>query len=133
MLDAERRELERRDLPIDLLGHRVDAGRRARPARRASCSAASACSANEMSITAAGCPSAAARLTTRPAGEQVQPPAAEDVLLDERAHLAHGVGAGAQRLEVDLDVEVPGVGEHGAVLHPLEVLARAARRARPSR
>ena len=50
-------------------------------------------------------------------------PVAEVVALDERAHLAHLAGQRAQVVEVDLDVEVPGVGEDGAVLHALEVLA----------
>ena len=65
-------------------------------------------------------------------GEQVQaPPVGELVLLHQRQHLAPAADRErTQVLEVDLDVEVPGVGQHRAVLHPLEVLARAAHRAR---
>src|SRR2546430_4617243 len=56
--------------------------------------------------------------------EQEQPPAvAEPVLLDGRPDLAHAGGQLVQRLEVDLGVEVAGVGEDGAVLHGGEVLA----------
>jgi hypothetical protein len=56
-------------------------------------------------------------------------PSARSVGLDERQHLPGGpVGDRAQVVEADLDVEVPGVGEHGAVLHALEVLAAQARR-----
>ena len=58
------------------------------------------------------------------AREQVQAPVAEVVLLDERPDLAHVAGASSRSApQVDLDVEVAGVGEHGAVLHALEVLA----------
>ena len=60
-----------------------------------------------------------------PAGEEMEPPPTPEVVaLDQRAHLLRSVARQrAQVVEVDLDVEVPGVGEHGAVLHPLEVLA----------
>ena len=85
-----------------------------------------------MSITAGGWPWPAARLTTRPGGEQVEPPVAEVVLLDERQHLAHASDAAARSaVEVDLDVEVAGVGEHRAVLHAREVLGAAGRRGEP--
>ena len=84
-----------------------------------------------MSITAAGWPWPAARFTTRPLGQQVQlRRSPRSYSSHERQHLADAVaGQLAQRVEVDLDVEVAGVRQHGAVLHPLEVLARAARRA----
>ena len=86
------------------------------------CSADSACSANEMSITAAGMALGGREVHDAALGEQVQPPAADGVLLHQRAHLA--VPASPPRRsprDVDLDVEVARVGEHGAVLHALEV------------
>ena len=66
-----------------------------------------------------------------PGGEQVQAAPAEVVLLHERPDVADLDGGGAQGVEVDLDVEVAGVGEDRAVLHALEVLA--AQDARASR
>ena len=66
------------------------------------------------------------------AGEQVQPAVAEVVLLDERAapRARRRSPASRRSRDVDLDVEVAGVGQHRAVLHALEVLAASARRAR---
>ena len=69
-LDPECRELEPRDLASR--SHREPRGRRAQLAAPADqLLDASACRAKEMSMTAAGWPSAAARLTTRPARQQV--------------------------------------------------------------
>ena len=60
-----------------------------------------------------------------PAREEVQAPVlGQRELLDQREHLLHPpAGELAQALDVDLHVEVPRVGQHGAVLHALEVLA----------
>ena len=58
-----------------------------------------------------------------PGGQQVQAPPAEVVLLDERQDVADVDRDRAQGVEVDLHVEVPGVGQDRAVLHALEVLA----------
>ena len=75
-------------------------------------------------MTAAGWPSAGGEVDDAPRGEQVQAAVAEVVLLDERQHVARRSRPTARSVvEVDLDVEVAGVGEHGAVLHALEVLA----------
>ena len=134
MLDAERGELEARDLAVDRVGHRVHAGRQL-AAGAARCSTTSACSANERSITDARVALAGGEVDDAPRGEQVQPPAVgQVVLLDERAHRARPVAAGrAQRVEVDLDVEVAGVGQHRAVLHAREVLGAEHAAARRSR
>ena len=54
-------------------------------------------------------------------GEQVDAAAVgHHELLDERAHLALGDRHLAQLRDVDLDVEVAGVADDGAVLHDLE-------------
>ena len=71
-LDAERRELEPGDLAVDGVGHRVHAGREVARRGATRCSTASAWLANDMSMISAGWPWPAARLTTRPDGEQVQ-------------------------------------------------------------
>ena len=78
-----------------------------------------------MSITCAGCPSAGGEVDEPALGEQVDLAAVgERELLDELPRLA-GVGRKrAERRDVDLDVEVPGVGEDRAVLEALHVLAR---------
>ena len=57
--------------------------------------------------------------------EQVEPPAVgELVLIDEGAHPACGAGGDrTQLVEIELDVEVAGVGQQRAVLHALEMLA----------
>ena len=59
------------------------------------------------------------------ARQQVQPaPVVEVVAFDERTdRLGVVAGRAAQLVEVDLDVEVSGVGQHRAVLHAREVLA----------
>ncbi len=77
-----------------------------------------------MSITAAGWPSPGGEVDDAPLRQQVQAPAVrERVLLDQRQHLASAADRQrAQVLELDLDVEVAGVGEHAPVLHALEVL-----------
>ena len=78
-----------------------------------------------MSMTAAGWPSAAARFTSRPSAMTYSSLAAEVVLLDVLADLADvALGHLAQRLEVQLVVEVAAVGHDRAFLHRLEVLAR---------
>ena len=65
-------------------------------------------------------------------GEQVEPPSVgERELLDELARLARLGRERTQRRDVDLDVEVAGVREDRAVLHPLHVLARAITRLSP--
>ena len=51
-------------------------------------------------------------------------PGAQLELLDERQDLAAGHRQRGQLVDGDLDVEVARVGEHRAVLHALEVLAR---------
>ena len=57
-------------------------------------------------------------------GQQVDAAAVgHRVLLDELAHGALLDGELLERRDVDLDVEVAGVGDDGAVLHDLEVLA----------
>ena len=59
-----------------------------------------------------------------PAGQQVEAPAVDLVLLDEREDLAlAAAGELAQVRQIDLDVEVSGIGQNGAVLHSLHVLA----------
>ena len=93
------------------------------PSARTRSSTASACVANDRSITAAGWPSAGGEVDDAAAREQVDPAPAELELLDERAHLApRRRRARSSARQVDLDVEVAGVGEDRAVLHPLEVL-----------
>ena len=84
-LDVHRGELEPRDLEVDVARHDVHLG------SSALCfftmySAESAWFAKLMSMTAAGCPSAAARLMSRPSPSTYmrRPPTSE--LLDERAH-----------------------------------------------
>ena len=58
------------------------------------------------------------------AREEVQPASAgELVLLDQRPHLPDLAGQRPELLEIEFDVEVAGVREQRAVLHPLEVLA----------
>ncbi len=60
-----------------------------------------------------------------PVGNQVEaPPVGERELLDELPRLPRLDGHVAQRRDLDLDVEVAGVGEDRAVFHPLHVLAR---------
>jgi hypothetical protein len=76
-----------------------------------------------MSMTAAGWPSAAPGW--RPAlGQQQQPPAVGQLVrVDVRPDPpVHGDRLGGQRLDVHLDVEVAGVGDHRAVAHGPEVL-----------
>ena len=76
--------------------------RAARGARRTS-----AWLANDMSMTAAGWPSAAARFTTRPWASRFRRRPAELELLDERQHLAARDRRSARELvDGDLDVEV---------------------------
>ena len=75
-------------------------------------------------MTEAGWPSAAARLTSRPsATSSSRRPSgssyASTLRPDPPVHLD---GGGGERDDVDLDVEVAGVGEHRAVLHHREVL-----------
>ena len=65
-VDAERLELEARDLAVDLGGHDVDAVASSSSWFFATYSAESAWPAKLMSMTAAGWPSAAPRLTSRP-------------------------------------------------------------------
>ena len=74
-------------------------------------------------MTAAGWPWPAARLTTRPEASRFRRRSPRSYCCDERQDVADLDGRGAQRVEVDLDVEVPGVGQDRAVLHALEVLA----------
>ena len=66
-------------------------------------------------------PAPAARFTTRPAASRFsrRPPRSYS---STSGRTSHAVGRSAQRVEVDLDVEVARVGQHGAVLHALEVL-----------
>src|SRR5438067_12879073 len=60
-----------------------------------------------------------------PFGDQVDPTAVLELeLLDELPRLPRLAGELPQRRDLDLDVEVPRVGEDGAVLHALDVLAR---------
>ena len=73
-------------------------------------------------MTAGGCPSAAARFTTRPLASRFsrRPPTSNSSTSGRTARRASA--AARKRVEVDLDVEVAGVGEDRAVLHALEVL-----------
>ena len=59
-----------------------------------------------------------------PRRQKVQPPAVgQQVALDQRPDVAHAPGGQrAQLVEVDLDVEVSGVGQQRPVLHPFEML-----------
>src|SRR5690606_19734289 len=77
--------------------------------------AASAWAENEMSMTAAGCPSAAVRFTTRPS-------ARSSSRLPSGSTYSPVLGRTPGRGRVDLHVEVAGVGEARAVLHDREVL-----------
>ena len=106
---------------------RAPPGTRARPGRaraspRTRSSTASACVANERSITADGWPSADARFTTRPRASRLSrlPPTSNSSTSGRTSRRA--LAEALERAQVDLDVEVPGVGEDRAVLHPLEVL-----------
>ena len=99
-------------------GTGVHAGLQPAPSR-ASHSTASACSAKEMSMISAGWPSA---------GGEVHH-AARASRFRRRSPTTYCSTSGStsrasspQRGDVDLDVEVPGVGQHRAVLHPREVL-----------
>ena len=76
-----------------------------------------------MSITDAGWPSAAARLTRRPSASRNTRRSSDVELLDHRPGDARRRCQLAQRRDVDLDVEMAGVGEDRPVLHDLEVLA----------
>ena len=57
------------------------------------------------------------------AQQEEAPAVRQPELLDEGPHLSPSFGHLLQRRDVDLDVEVAGVGHDGAVLHRLEVLA----------
>ena len=82
-------------------------------------SAESAWFANDMSMTSAGWPSAAARLTSLPFADQVQAPAVrERELVDEGPGLARLDREVTERADLDLDVEVARVREDRPVLHP---------------
>ena len=74
----------------------MDAGPSAAP-WRTRCSTASAWLANDMSITAAGWPWPAARLTTRPEASRFRRRSPSVVLRDERQHLARRAGGGARQ------------------------------------
>src|ERR1022692_2726626 len=104
-------------------------------------SADSAWLAKLISITEAGCPSAAERLIRRPSAStlsrrpsrneysstnsHVEPtPVAERILFHELARLAVRRTDFGQRLQIDLHIEVSRVAKDGAVLHALEVIAR---------
>ena len=101
------------------------AGRRARGTRRTAPAARS-----DTSMTSAGWPSAAARFTTRPRASRFRRRSPRSYCSTSGSTSRTLHGERAQRGEVDLDVEVAGVGEHRAVLHALEVLGGAARRGR---
>ena len=78
-----------------------------------------------MSITWRRVPLGGGEVDEPALGEQVDRAAVgERELLDELARLARLGRERAQRRDVDLDVEVTGVGEDRAVLQALEVLAR---------
>ena len=67
---------------------------------------------------------AARQVHQQPTAEQVQAPAVgQAVLGDVPARLAFFPGQGVEPGHVDLRVHAAGVGEDGAVFHPLEVLA----------
>ena len=121
----ERRELEPRDLAVDRL--RAPGARPAPSARRARtrCSTASAWSAKDMSITAAGWPSAggevddaAARRAGSAAGRRASYCSTSGST--SRTRRPRRRAASARSISTS---KWPGVGEHGAVLHALEVLA----------
>ena len=123
-LDAHRLELQPRDLLVDLLRHDVDlplevAGvlhrvlGRERLVRERHVH-------HERGMALGG-----GEVDEPAVGDEVEPPpVGERELLDELARLARLRRERLQRRDVDLDVEVAGVGEDRAVLHPLQVLAR---------
>ena len=130
-LDAHRGQLEAGDLVVDVVAGRRRPCARARAWCLTTYSADSAWFAKLMSITEAGWPSAAARLTSRPsASRKTRRPSASSNCSTIGRATRHGRRRAAQRRDVDLDVEVARVREDGAVLHHLEVLARGARACR---
>src|SRR4051794_2876469 len=122
-LDAQRGELEARHLAVDVVGDRMHAGGQ-RALRRGEVLDRERLQREGEVHDRRGVTLAGGEVDHAPGGQQVQPaPVGERVLLDQRPHPTGRPAGRAQRREVDLDVEVAGVGQHRAVLHPLEVLA----------
>src|SRR3954468_11905745 len=111
-LDAQRGELEQRDLAIDRVRHRMDA--RGEGFATQDELLAGQRVDRERDVHDRGRMALARReVDDSPACEQVQPAAVDDVLVDERQHGAALVTEVRQR---DLDVEVACVGQDRAVL-----------------
>ena len=118
-----RLELEPGDLVVDVLGHHVDLVLEARVVLDHELGAERL--VGEAHVHDRRRVTLGRRQVDQPAfGQQVDAAAVgHGVLLDELAHRALLHRELLERRDVDLDVEVAGVGDDGAVLHGLEVLA----------
>ena len=111
--DADGLEFQAGDFIIDLLGHRIDLFFEGFRWFFTTNSAPSAWLAKLISITEAGWPSAAARLIRRPSPRTLPSTVSAARTLPHRRALPGLLcGDGRQAVQVQFDVEVPGVANH---------------------